>query len=467
MILIKNFQSARWQTFHEISKVFLLRGLRVLYIPAFLFAQILGSTEGRAVPAYAVQTELQCSACHVGGFGPQLTPLGRQFKLDGYTMRATPEFTPPVSAMAMASYIATAKGQSPPPAPHYAANDNSTLDQASLFVAGGYGEHFGSFAQFTYDGIGRAVSWDNLDLRATDRATLADQDVVFGLVLNNNPGVEDSWNTLAAWGFPYSSSDLVPAPAAGTIMSGALAQTVLGLNAYAWWNSSLYTEIGFYWTPDRGFLRAMGVDSSDPGALANTAPYLRLAYQKDYGEQNFEVGGFGFFPAIYPGNDHTTGKSDHYRDLGLDASYQYIGSGENIYQLNAAYTNEHQSLDASSLLGASRNSDSLNDLRFDGSYYWHNEIGATIQHFDTWGSTDALLYAGTTALKPNSSGFVFQIDGTPFGETPSELGPRINLRVGIQYIAYTKFDGASSNYDGLGRSASDNNTIRLFIWSAF
>ncbi|HEY5238388.1 MAG TPA: hypothetical protein VIJ62_08425, partial [Rhizomicrobium sp.] len=64
-----------------------------------------------AVPSFAQQTGMPCTACHVGGFGPQLTPLGRQFKLDGYTMRAGDTFTPPVSAMAVASYIHTSEDQ--------------------------------------------------------------------------------------------------------------------------------------------------------------------------------------------------------------------------------------------------------------------------------------------------------------------------------------------------------------------
>jgi len=38
-----------------------------------------------AVPAFAQQTGQPCSACHIGSFGPQLTPLGRTFKIGGYT----------------------------------------------------------------------------------------------------------------------------------------------------------------------------------------------------------------------------------------------------------------------------------------------------------------------------------------------------------------------------------------------
>src|SRR5436309_6552526 len=140
----------------------------------------------RAVPAFAVQTAQPCSACHIGGFGPQLTPFGRQFKLEGYTMRAGDSFTLPLSAMAVASYVHTQADQSEPPAPHYGTNDNGTIDQISAFVAGGIGEHFGGFTQWTYDGVGRAFAWDNVDLRATTHETLDGNDVLLGLSFNNS-----------------------------------------------------------------------------------------------------------------------------------------------------------------------------------------------------------------------------------------------------------------------------------------
>jgi len=39
------------------------------------------------------------------------------------------------------------------------------------------------------------------------------------------------------------------------------------------------------------------------------------------------------------------------------------------------------------------------------------------------------------------------------------------VRAGLQYTVFTKFDGASTNYDGTGRSASDNNSLRIFLWT--
>jgi hypothetical protein len=424
------------------------------------------SLPAAAIPSFVEQTGQPCAACHIGGFGPQLTPLGRSFKLSGYTMRASTAFSNPLSAMAIASFLKTAKDQSGSPAPNYSTNNNVALDQVSLFAAGGIGEHFGGFAQFTYDGIGRGVAWDNLDLRATTQTKLLGSDVLIGLGLNNAPGIQDAWNTLPAWGFPYTSSSLAPSPASGPILAGGLSQGVLGVSAFAYWDNSIYTEVAFYWTPSSGFLKTVG---GNPGAgeIAGVAPYLRVAYEKDYDAQNFEIGAFGFFPDLYPGGDRSSGTSDLYSDVGVDGSYQFMGDTANIYTLNARYTYERQHLAASQLLlGAANTRNSLNDVRLDGSYYWKNIIGGTIGAFDTWGSTDQLLYSANSTFRPNSTGLIFQIDGTVFGRDMSELGGRLNVRAGVQYTAYTKFDGGGANYDGLGRNASDNNTLRIFTWVA-
>jgi len=423
--------------------------------------------EAGAVPSYAEQTGQPCASCHIGGFGPQLTPFGRAFKLSGYTVR-TNDFGIPVSAMAVLSYLHTSADQPEAPAPHYATNDNAGLDEAAIFLAGGIGDHFGGFAQFTYDGVGRAFAWDNLDLRATQRATVWGADVLFGVSVNNNPTIQDVWNTLPGWGFPYTGSDLAPSPASGIVANGGLETSVVGATVYAWWNSEIYAEVGAYWTPSRGFLSTLGASTDESGIIRGSAPYVRLAYQKDYGEQNWEVGVFGFFPDIYPGGDRSTGTTDKFRDLGIDASYQFMGVGTNIYQVNARYTHEQQNLDATFLLGgaADRNA-TLNEFRLDGSYYWHNQIGGSVGYFNTWGPSDSLLYADNRSLKPNSDGFTFQTDYTPFGDEPSSWGLRFNVRLGVQYTLYTRFNGASSNYDGLGHDASDNNTLRIFAWFAF
>jgi hypothetical protein len=419
-----------------------------------------------ALPAFAAQTGQPCQMCHVGGFGPQLTPYGRNFKLNGYTQRAG-RVNAPIAAMVVASYLNTQKNQPAPPAPGFGVNNNLALDQASLFLAGGIGSHFGGIAQVTYDGVARAWTWDNTDLRALTTTTIGGQSVLLGASLNNNPTVEDPWNTLPAWGFPYTSSRLAPSPSAAPILDGALAQNTIGLTGYAWINSEFYVEAGAYGSPGANFLTTLGADPFSPGPISGLAPYVRVAAQKVIGGHTLEAGGFFFQPAIFPGADRSVGMADTFRDLGLDASDVWAISNGDEVTLNARFTNEHQTLNASVPLGlASNPTDVLNELRADVAYYWKSKIGLTVQVFDTWGSADALLYGANRTLSPDTSGFTVQLDGTPFGDK-SQPRRRINLRAGVQYTLFTRFDGAGVNFDGAGARASDENSFRLFTWLAF
>jgi hypothetical protein len=427
----------------------------------------LTATNAAAVPAFAVQTGQPCEGCHVGGFGPQLTTVGREFKLQGYTLR-TKSFNIPLSAMAVASYIQTTKPQ--PPAPGFGGNDNVALDQFSLFFAGGFGDHLGAFIQGTYDGVAKAWHWDNLDLPAVTALKAGKTDVTFGATVNNAPTVQDAWNTLPAWGYPYTASALAPQPSASPLLNGALAQTTLGITAYAWINSELYLEAGGYWSPRPRVLTDLGVDPTDPGSIDGAAPYGRVAFQHDLGPGTAEIGAFGMQTQIFPGLDHTTGFTDRYTDLGVDGSYIYSLASTDVLTLNARFTHEQQTLNASCALAGQTSScasNRLTDFRIDGSYYWRNKIGLTLAAFDTTGSANPTIYAANRTFKPDSSGVTVQLDTTLFGGAKSPLGPRFNTRVGVQYTAYTEFDGASRDFDGLGHNAGDNNTFRVFAWVAY
>ena len=420
-----------------------------------------------AVPSFAEQTGQRCSACHVGGLGPHLTQFGREFKLGGYTLRARTGFTNPLAAMAIASNVSTRKDQDAAP-PHYDTNHNLALDQISVFVAGGVGQYFGAFGQFTYDGIGRAFAWDQLDLRAAKQTTISGTDVLIGVDLNNSPGVQDAWNTLPSWGFPFTASSLAPSPAAAPMIAEAFAQRVLGSSVYMMWNHAIYAEAGLYWTPGKKFLSAMGVDINDGDTMMKgAAPYARVAYTKDLGVQNFEIGAFAFFPKSYPGGNRLAG-GDTFRDLGIDASWQYTGLSDVTVSVDARYTHEAQNLAASLALNEAANRhNTLQETQIDASYYWRNMIGVTVSPFHIWGSTDSLFYADNRTMTPNSTGVIFQLDYTPWGADVSPLGRRFNLRVGAQYTLYTELNGATKDYDGQGHNASDNNTFRLFTWVAF
>ena len=438
-------------------------------------AAVLGLLAGpaQAVPSFAVQTGQPCQACHVGGFGPQLTAFGRSFKMHGYTQRGGSSDNLPISAMAVASWVETQENQPSPPASGFKRNDNLGLDQISIFIAGGLGTHFGGFMQNTYDGIGDGWSWDNLDLRAVTALDLTGHDIVAGLSLNNNPAVQDAWNTLPAWGYPYTSSALAPGPAAAPLLAGGLAQNVLGLTGYAWIDDHIFVEAGSYQSVGAGPLRRLGADPYAPGDIDGMAPYGRVAFTQPILGGTLMTGAFGMQADIHPARDRSTSATDHYTDVGVDAGFERTLTSGDVITVNARYTHEKQTLDASCTLfnaangGGCASGASLDDLQVNGSYFWHNQIGATVQLFDLSGSTNETLYAVNRTFKPDSSGVTLQLDATPWGAGGSPFGPRFNVRVGAQYTAYAKFNGAHSNWDNGGANASDNNTLRTFLWIAY
>jgi hypothetical protein len=170
--------------------------------------------------------------------------------------------------------------------------------------------------------------------------------------------------------------------------------------------------------------------------------------------------------------DRAPGPSDEYRDIGVDGTLQLFDMGPHVFTLNGTYTHEHQDRNASFAMGATANaSDHLESTSINASYYYDVHYGLTLSRFSINGSTDTGLYApepasGSRTGKPNSSGTIIQADWTPYGAADSWHSPWANLRIGVQYTIYDKFNGASSNYDGFGRSAHDNNTLFLFLWTA-
>ncbi|MEO1968067.1 MAG: hypothetical protein ABGW87_05060 [Sphingomonadaceae bacterium] len=398
-----------------------------------------------------------------------MTPFGREFKLDGYILRA--KDSAPVSAMAIASLTHTRKGQIPPP-DNLNSNDNLAFDQGSVFLAGGAGQHFGGFVQITYDGVGNAWSWDNMDLRAVTKGKLFGQDAVFGLTLNNSPMVEDVWNTTPAWGFPYTDTAVSGTPGAAPLIDGGLAQNVLGLGAYAWIGHKIYVEGGAYSTPSAGTLNWLGADLASPGDINGLAPYGRVAWQQDAAGGTLELGAFGLGASVHPGRDRMSAYTDSYTDLGLDASWQKALENGDVLAVQGRYVHERSNLRASCALGLPDVESGpgcadvgLNEWRGDIGYHWRNKIGATVGVFSLSGDGNPYLYGPTGS--PDSNGAILQFDYSPWGDGSGPLGPRVNLQFGLQTTLYGKFDGARSNYDGAGTNASANDEVRLYTWLAF
>ncbi len=428
-----------------------------------------------AIPAFARQTGQPCTACHIGGFGPQLTPLGRAFKIGGYTQGGGEGLAAniPLSLMIQGSFNHTDSAQDPAPQ-HYGPNNNFSLDQISGFIGGHIGDHVGGFVQFTWSDVDNTSTVDNMDLRPfTTIFNVGGKDLRVGVTINNAATVQDPYNTTFSWGFPYITSLIAPTPAADVLLASGFDHSALGYTAYLWYDSKFYLEGGAYSTVSPWLLARVG-NAFGIGSSTSPAPYLRAAYEWQWDKNAAHVGVTFMHADVHPATDAfvTTGDfgGDHYTDYAIDGGYQFLGDGTHIATVQAIYTYESQGLKGSAaandIVGSHFN---LNQIRANVSYWYQNTYGFTFGWQKTWGSTNPVLFVdgGSANNSPNSNAFIVEADWVPFGKDNSFLAPYVNLKLGIQYTAYTQFNGGSINFDGAGHNASGNNTLLLFAWLIF
>lgn len=434
---------------------------------------VLLNPQAKALPSYARQTGLPCSGCHYTP--PELNPAGRRFKLLGYVDRADETkvvkadgskktaaldllASLPLSVMLDASFTSV---KTPVPTTQ---NGSVELPQdISLFLSGAWTSHVGSFLQVTYDTQADHFSMDNTDIRFAKTTKLYGKELVYGLDLNNNPTVEDLWNSTPAWGFPWIASDWAPTPNASPIINGALAQDVAGFGGYAMWNNHLYLDATLY--------RSEHVGSSQPnsGAAAfnirGVAPYWRLAWQQLTAKTQYEIGTYGMHvrstPNAITGSDGSSLPfQDSYTDWGVDTQIDQTLFRKDVLSFRATYIRENSDLLASLLVtsppSVGAGPHHLNTVMANTEYHFGNRYTGTFGWFSTTGTSDGTLYpqapvTGNFNGDPRGEGYIANISYWPWQ----------NLWLAAQYTGYTRFNGAANNYDAAGRNASGNNTIYL------
>ena len=422
-----------------------------------------------AVPSFARQTGLDCMACHTAF--PELTQMGRDFKLRGYTMGGGETKMPlPLAAMVMADATNIAKSKNAN-GDYMAANSNGqdrnnelVVPQVSLFYGGKIYGNLGMFMQVTYDGtnlpqdkgVATNTAMDNTDIRYADSKMIADKELIYGVTLNNNPSVQDIWNSTSAWGFPYASSAVAPAPSASTLLDGGLSQMVAGLSAYAMWNDMIYVEAGAYQTaPKNGVLSFLGWNNGGANPVVHgNAPYGRIALQHDFGDHYLMVGSSMMTTSV---KQDGTDKLDTHHDWSVDAEYQY-NYDKHYVTATASKIWEKANLDASQFLGnADNSSDSITTTKVKASYYYDHKYGASLGYVTTSGNVDVKKYTDSANGSPDSSYSIAEFDYLPISQ----------VKFSLSYTMYDKFNGAKTNYDNAGRNASDNNTLYLVGWFMF
>ena len=419
-----------------------------------------------AVPSYARQTGMPCSQCHTQSFGPALTTFGRVFKLNGYTLGTATAL--PVSAMLVSSFTNTAKRLPEKAADHFDDNNNFALDEVGVFLAGKINDHIGTFTQVTYDGITRDTSWDNVDFRYATTLSVGTHNAVVGTSINNSPTVQDLWNTTPVWGYPNVGSALAPSPVGSPLIVDGLGQQVLGATVYTMIDDHVYLEAGAYHGLPNSWLDNLAGTSLDSPRAHNLIPYWRAAYQLTHGANYAAAGLFGLQADLEP--DGSIDSSNQYTDYGWDATYQYIDGARHEIDAYVTYIREDQDLKQSFSAGeAASVANQLSAFKANVVYTLDKTWSATAGWFNTDGSRDDVLYApnpvdGSLAGRPDSRGYVLEVEYIPWGKINSIGKYWANARIGVQYTGYNQFNGRSNDYDGYDRSASDNNTLFVFVW---
>lgn len=435
--------------------------IRVMAIMALMLASW---RYAEAVPSFARQTGLSCNVCHSNP--PELTPFGRKFKLQGYVLTNVTAKDKvgntrdlllskyiPLSAMIEVSNTTI---QSTVPATQN--NSAGFPQQLSLFLAGAFASHFGGLAQITYTHADDHFGMDNTDLRYANQTKMAGKDLQYGITLNNNPTIEDIWNSTPGWGFPWISTGSGVGSLASPVIEN-LGQDVAGVGGYGMWNDHLYADVSVYRSEHAGAATPV-TGTGQAYNISGVAPYWRVAWQQTWGSNYLELGSYGMDVNSFP--NAVSGPEDRYVDPSFDFQYERP-FGANLLDAHGTWIHEQSSLGATYAAGgATTKSNHLNTLKLDSTFHWRSKYALTGALFSTTGNSDALLYApaavsGSNNGNPDTSGYVAQFSYWPVQ----------NIDLTVAYNGYTKFNGASTNYDGALRNASDNNTVYMALWLNF
>jgi len=451
-----------------------------------------------AVPMYARQTGFDCSQCHTNF--PELTPFGRQFKIEGYT-RSDPKVAPkiPIAAMTWFGANTVSNNQTAAGGPAFPKNGALVWEGGSLFTGGRVTDNFGGFIQYSYNNLAPNADGDinhtsghsfvdNTDLRAVVRPTWGSMPVVLGMTLNNSLLVQDVWNSTPAWGYPFKTPPLGAGFGQLTFIESGY--RLAGLGAYAWIDKKVYLEAGAYKTADGVFsILTEGTPSGlfqqgpFPGRqqartrIKGGAPYWRANYNWDGAENHLMVGTFGTIAVADPTDPATNGGvGDKYKDYGLDAQFQHFSSEDERHILTSQFSYIYEKTDWRSSFPTFSDSPSttLRSQHFKVTYLYDRKYGLTGALFGTAGSTNVLRYGtgGLDALgnplpgsgKPDTTGYILEGQWTP--PLKLDADPQLTVRFSLQYTGYWKYHGSSSDYDASLRNASNNNSLYIYAWIA-
>ena len=192
-------------------------------------------------------------------------------------------------------------------------------------------------------------------------------------------------------------------------------------------------------------------------------PYWRAYWTKEFGPQSIEIGTLGMQAKVYPNSAVPNGPTNVFTDYGFDSQYQYLAETSKV-TLRASYIYENQRWNASFPLGGSSTlKGNIKALNLNGSYGYGDHWVFNAAYFSNNGNNNSALYGVTgpsgnqLTASPKTTGYVLEVD---------RLITQ-NVQATLQYKGFVRFNGLTSNIDGLGRSANANNTLWLTLFFAF
>ncbi len=484
------------------------------------------SANAWALPSFARQTGWSCATCHTSF--PQLTPMGRMFKLMGFTTtNLQPQqkieakvgnqvrlFLPRISqfsvfVQASATNVAGGQqvlgGSSATRAGGSAVTSNNNIEapqQVSLFYAGALSTHVGDFMHITYSG-GGGFGFDDSSVVHTHAYSLGrNNTLIVGEDVNNTPTAMDVWNTSTDWNSPFYYSDYTaygsvptsfigssPGAAFPLIGVGAYVADIFGANRANWlyFDADVYhNSEGIGTAPNSGGAFNAGGTNADnvpgtnatgnpvyyvnSGQLASDAPYIRLAYQHDWSKWNWEVGTYDMWSRVYVNPTAPAGAVNQFDDYDLDSQLQYLNINTNnnlTLRVNDIY--ETQKFADPTLYGdSSVSSGHLNTLNLSATYWWHDEYAAQGGFQSTTGTANA-LYWGTGATSANGHTALWSSNGSPNSTdewVEASYLPWWNMRFSVRYTMFNKFRGLTGA-TAATPSASKFNTVELLAWFSY
>ena len=255
------------------------------------------------------------------------------------------------------------------------------------------------------DQFSHTWTWDNTDVRFANTASIGPLDVIYGITANNNPTVQDLWNTTPAWTFPYAVSHVSDRHhSAATLIEGAFAAHVGGVGAYTMHQRPALSRS--HRLQDAGLRPAECAGHRSiwrAGPVGRRRALLARRARAALGPHSLMVGTFGMIAEVHPWIDtsfvtfRTTGLSDVGQVHRCRLRLAVPVSGRQFLAdacAAATFANSSGSMPALQLCASSNPTNLLNTLRLQASVALggDNRFVLTGQYFNVWGTSDATLF---------------------------------------------------------------------------